>query len=232
MKQTLQIGLQCYIFGFNFTTSIRMKSLDSIDFLIFDLGNVIIDIDYAFSINELKKILPQSKYFLADELYVTQFHKDYEMGHMNDAQFRDKVRAYFLEDWPDDQVDILWNNLLIEIPDERVALVRSLGNDFKTGVLSNTNVIHIKEMERMLSTKAGSPTFGSLFDHLFFSYQMGYRKPDEKIYTSIIEELGTSPERILFFDDLEENLKAAKKVGLQTFHINHPKALIRFFQDV
>ncbi|MDO9553244.1 HAD family phosphatase [Rhodonellum sp.] len=209
-----------------------MKKLENIDFLIFDLGNVIIDIDYAFTINTLKNLLSDDKHILTNSFFPAKFHKDFEKGLISAEEFRNAVRNHFQEDWSDALIDELWNSLLKHIPMERIELIKELGKDFGLAVLSNTNSIHVDKLDQILLEDTGEASLNVLFDRVFFSHEMGLSKPDEEIYKSVIQELGVQPERTLFFDDLLENLNGAKKVGLQTFHINHDKALIRFFQDV
>lgn len=226
------MGVQCYIFGFNFTTRVQMKKLENIDFLIFDLGNVIIDIDYSFSINELKKMLPESKKFLSDKFYLSTFLKEYEKGLISSAQFRNEVRNLYQEDWTDLQVDHVWNSLLRNIPFERIELLKKLRSDFGTAILSNTNEIHITKFDEILQDQSGEKSIYDLCGRIFLSHQMGLAKPDEAIYKAVLNEIKIDPERVLFFDDLNANLDGAKRVGIQTYHITHPKSLIQFFEDV
>jgi putative hydrolase of the HAD superfamily len=209
-----------------------MKKLENIDFLIFDLGNVIIDIDYSFSINELKKILPEAKYTLTDKFFPSTFHKEYEKGLISSSQFRNEVRNLYQEDWTDAQVDHVWNSLLKDIPYERIELLKKLGRDFGTAVLSNTNEIHIEKFDELLLDQTGEKSIFDLCDRTFLSHEMGLAKPDEAIYKAVLNEINVSPERVLFFDDLLANLEGAKRVGIQTYQITHPKALIQFFENV
>jgi glucose-1-phosphatase len=209
-----------------------MKKLQNIDFLIFDLGNVIIDIDYDFSIKELKKILPVDKHDLTSEFFPSAFHKDYEKGMINSDQFRNAVRELYQEGFSNDQIDHIWNSLLRDIPQERIDLIGKLNRDFGTAVLSNTNEIHILKFNEMLKDQTSVEGLSGLFDRVFLSHEMGLAKPDEAIYEAVINEIQVEPSRVLFFDDLLANLEGAKRVGLQTYHITHPKALIQFFADV
>jgi len=209
-----------------------MKKLENIDFLIFDLGNVIIDIDYKFSINELKKILPETKHSLTDKFFPSAFHKDYERGLISSSQFRKAVINLYQEDWTDLQVDHVWNSLLKDIPYERIALLKKLKSDFGTAILSNTNEIHIEKFEELLFDQTGEKSIYDLCDRIFLSHEMGLAKPDEAIYDAVLKEINIDPHRVLFFDDLIANLEGAKRVGLQTFHITHPRALIQFFENV
>jgi putative hydrolase of the HAD superfamily len=144
-----------------------MKSNHNLEFLIFDMGNVIIDIDISLTIRELKNELTEKEFFLADEFLKSAFHADFETGAIDEMEFRN-----------------------------------------------------------------GDESFTSLFDGIFLSYEMGLKKPDKKIYEKAMAEIGAKPGQCLFFDDLEENLTAAKEVGLETHHINHPKALMDYFSHV
>ncbi|WP_076499396.1 HAD family hydrolase [Belliella pelovolcani] len=209
-----------------------MKNLTNIDFLLFDLGNVIINIDYSFTINELKNRLPEDKHGLTETFYPAKFHKDYEKGLIDTSQFRNEVKNHFEVDWSNDEIDFLWNSLLKDIPTERIDLIRNLSGRFQLGVLSNTNELHIQALDQILERDFQIPSLNPLFDHVFYSHDLNLAKPDPAIYEKVIELIGVSPEKILFFDDLKENLLGAEQVGYQTYHIDHPKALIHFFKDV
>jgi putative hydrolase of the HAD superfamily len=151
---------------------------------------------------------------------------------ISSSQFRDEVRNLYGENWTDAQIDHVWNSLLKDIPMERIELLKKLRMDFGTAVLSNTNEIHIEKFDELLVNHTGEKSIYNLCDRIFLSHQMGLAKPDEAIYKAVLNEIKINPERVLFFDDLNTNLDGAKRVGIQTFHITHPKALIQFFEDV
>ena len=209
-----------------------MKKLENIDFLIFDLGNVIIDIDIPLTIKELKSELSEDDFHLAEEFFKSEIHAHFEKGLVDEAAFRDQVRKDFKKQWPDEQIDRIWNALLLHIPQERIDLLRSLKNHYTICMLSNTNSIHYKKVEEILHRDCGERSFSPIFDRLFLSYEMGYKKPDPAIYEEVVKQLDTTAERCLFFDDLQDNLTAAKNAGLQIYHIDHPKALVDFFSNV
>jgi glucose-1-phosphatase len=223
------MGLQCYIFGFKYTTDYFMKNPENIEFLIFDLGNVIIDIDYDFSINELKKLLPEHKHRLTDKFFTSNFHKEFEKGLISSDQFRNEVRNLYGENWHDTQIDHIWNSLLREIPQERIDLIKSLRKTYHMAVLSNTNQIHVEKFDEILQQNTSEKSLFDLFDKVFLSHEMGLAKPDVAIYEAVLNDISISPHKVLFFDDLPANLEGAKKTGIQTFHISHKKALLEFF---
>jgi putative hydrolase of the HAD superfamily len=207
------------------------KTLDA-DFLIFDLGNVIIDIDYRGSINRIKQELPEAIHPKVDTFYLTDFHKEYEKGRINSSQFRDEVRTYFGANWEDQKVDFLWNSLLGKIPAERLKLVKKLRENFQVGVLSNTNLIHILGVNEILKTDHGLENFDPIFDWVFLSHEMGLSKPSLEIYEKMVNDLHTSADRVIFFDDLAENVSGAREVGIQAVHVTGPQVIFDFFKDV
>ena len=92
-----------------------------------------------------------------------------------------------------------------------VELVRHLYGKIRMGCLSNTNPVHWKQhLERW-------GIVGN-FDWTFVSHELGMMKPDPEIYRHVIEAVGVLPERLLFLDDVEENVAAARDVGIRSEH--------------
>ena len=207
-----------------------MKIIPDVDFLIFDLGNVIVDIDYQHSLELIKKELPENHHDKTDLFYLTDFHKKYEKGEIDSAKFRNEVRTYFEQDWSDEKVDDLWNSLLKEIPKERIDLISRLKDNYKLGILSNTNEIHIDAVYKMLNQNFALENFDSLFNHVFLSHEMGLSKPSAEIYHTMVNQLGTKPERVVFFDDLEANVKGAASIGIHAVHVTGPQVIFDYLK--
>ncbi|WP_304517920.1 HAD family phosphatase, partial [Cecembia rubra] len=150
-----------------------MRIPKNIDFFIFDLGNVIIDIDYDFSINELKKILPENKHELSGKFFTSKYHKDYEKGLISSEEFRNEIRNLYQEDWTDVQIDHVWNSLLKNVPQERIDLLKKLKSDYGTAILSNTNAIHIQKFDEILVEFTTEKTIFDLCHEIFLSHEMG-----------------------------------------------------------
>ncbi len=55
--------------------------------------------------------------------------------------------------------------------------------------------------------------FSDLFDRLFFSCRLGCQKPEPRFYEVVSSEVGREPGELLFFDDLSENVMAAREAG-------------------
>ena len=209
-----------------------MKLDRNIQNLIFDMGNVIIDIDISLTLKALKSDLSENEFLLADEFMKSELHAAFESGSIDEKEFRNGIRMAFNKEWEDEWIDQVWNTLLLTIPKERIQLLKNLRKTHSLYLLSNTNSIHFKVVEEIFKKDHPEDTFLGLFDRVFLSHEMGLRKPDKKIYEKVIEEIGAAPETCIFFDDLQENLNAAKEVGLHTYLIDHPKALVEYFSHV
>lgn len=207
-----------------------MVAFSKIDFLIFDLGNVVIDIDYQKASKLISLEVETSSQKLIKNFYLTEFHKDYEKGLIDSPGFRNAVRAYFGANWADQKVDYLWNSLLLNIPQERIKLISSLQNKYQLGVLSNTNEIHIHELNSILKRDHQLDHLNQIFHQVFLSYEMGLAKPSKEIYEKMIADLDTKPDRIVFFDDLEANVKAAAAAGINAVHVTGPQAIFDYLK--
>lgn len=209
-----------------------MNKAPEADFLIFDLGNVIIDIHYPQTLEYIKTHVPTGLHDRVDRFYMTDFHRDYEKGLIDSDTFREEVNAYFKQTWTPDFIDNLWNSLLGKIPAERLQLIKKVKEKYQVGVLSNTNLIHIHAVNKILETNHGIPNFDPIFDWVFLSHEMGLSKPSPAIYEKMLVDLGTQPERVVFFDDLEANVKGAAATGIQAVHVTGPNVIFDYLENV
>jgi putative hydrolase of the HAD superfamily len=208
-----------------------MKNMLDADFLIFDLGNVIIDIDYNKSFELISSQVSHDLHDKVQKFYLTDFHLDYEKGLIDSATFRNEVREYFEQDWEDEKVDFLWNSLLGEIPSKRLELIFSLKNKYQLGVLSNTNEIHITALNEILKSDHQIENLDIIFHQVFLSHELGLSKPSKDIYEKMVSELDTTPERVIFFDDLEKNVKGAAAIGIRAVHVTGPSVIFDYLKN-
>jgi putative hydrolase of the HAD superfamily len=180
--------------------------------LIFDFGNVLIEIDPARSIQAFQALGAP-----ADLNLEADFFNDFETGILSAAEFRDALRAQLRWAAADSSIDRGWNELLLEVPPRTLAKLHQLrAKGYKLALLSNTNTIHIDEVRRRLGP-FGYGEFARCFERIFYSYEMGLRKPDPAIFAAVERELGiTKPKEVLFIDDNAANIASAAKHGWGT----------------
>jgi epoxide hydrolase-like predicted phosphatase len=88
----------------------------------------------------------------------------------------------------------------------------------KTGILSNT-FFTVPWILQILGGYRG-------FDPIVLSSKEGVAKPDAKIYRIAIERAGVKPDEIIFIDNLEENVRAAKKLGLKVVRAKNSNQVV------
>ncbi|MDP1620896.1 MAG: HAD family phosphatase [Bacteroidales bacterium] len=197
-----------------------IRNPESIKNIIFDFGGVILNIDVklterAFVDLGLKKI--DKGQSLRDSAYL--FDK-IETGAMSPGQFRDELRKFFIDPVTDDQLDAVWNALLLDIPEARIRLLETLRKDYRIFLLSNTNEIHYMKYLENLREQYGYADFDALFEKAYFSFRIGLKKPSPEIFSHVLSESMLKPSETLFIDDTFIHVEAAGRAGIEAYHLD------------
>jgi putative hydrolase of the HAD superfamily len=178
------------------------------DALLFDLGRVVIDIDFDRVLAvwaDQAGCLPAdlAPRFVLDEVY----HR-HERGEIDDAAFFADLRRRLGIGLTDAQLLEGWNAIFVgEMPGIEAQLARA-GRHLPLYALSNTNPPHVAHFSRAYAEVLRH------FRSVFVSSEIGCRKPDVAAYDHVVAAIGVPAGRIVFFDDLDENIAAAKAHGL------------------
>lgn len=182
--------------------------------IVFDFGKVLIDIEPRLS-GEAFIALGARPSFTVGELGY-QKHNAYqaiETGAISPAEFRQAFRQHLRYAALDSSIDAAWNALLLDLQPWLIGPLHRLGKDCHLHVLSNTNRIHIDEVKRRLGLRAYAE-FTRCFQNVFYSYDLGLRKPDPSIYQTVDRLVGIKdPSRVFFLDDNAANVEAALQHG-------------------
>lgn len=187
--------------------------------LIFDLGNVLYDIDFkkmniAFASIGIEGM---DKYFTLNKS--NQLFLDLEMGFVNEQEFYEGVRALVNLPLTNEQIQFAWNALLVGFRKNSIDWIKQNNTQYNTYLYSNTNQIHHDYFIAEFESKLANYSFVSLFKTPYYSHEMGMRKPDPASFTYILEKEGLLAAETLFIDDNEPNILAAASVGLQVLHL-------------
>jgi len=191
--------------------------------IIFDLGGVLYDIRYeniadtfrSYGLQDFEKIYVQAGQKKEIDLF--------EEGKITPEQFRNFIRSLSSNHLSDQQIDDAWNAILIDLPEERLALLKKLGKRYRLFLFSNTNEINCIEFERFVTEKFGENIFKTHFEKAYYSHTLGIKKPKPEAFQKICEEQNLIPEDTLFIDDTERHLLGAQQVGLQTYWLHNEK---------
>lgn len=199
--------------------------------VIFDLGGVVLDIDETIVYKELEKMginvseLARSKEFVG---IISRF----DTGVYTAPTFRKKVKALLgLEKMTDQKFDALWNAMLLDIPRERIEAIEQVKKHYKIFLMSNSNEIHYDLYIRDLQLRFGYDEFDKLFNKSYFSFDIHLEKPDPRFFEFILDHEHILPEETLFIDDTAENIKVAKALGINTYHIRRDELVRNLFEN-
>jgi|GEM_PF-806575 len=177
---------------------------------IFDLGQVCIrtHIERCYiDWEDMAGIRPGS---VSRDIPIDDQYEDYERGSISGRSYAE----YFcmineltldFEQWREG-----WNSMFGEVIEPTLQTVRVMKEaGVKVVALSNTNATHAEYWQKAYRDVAYT------FDHRYLSNEIGMRKPEPRIFEFILEQQQCSPSEAVFFDDLSENVRAAKSVGIE-----------------
>ena len=204
----------------------KMKNIKAI---IFDLGGVILNIDYDLTIKEFEKLgVHNSTSYYSKNEQKTLFD-DLETGKISEKKFINTIKLK-TTNANEYQIKYAWNKMLLDLPLERILFIKSIMNNYQTFLLSNTNSIHISCFKNSLS-ESNWQLFKSAFNKIYFSYEIGMRKPSVKIFEHVLKENKLYAENVLFIDDSTQHINTAKKIGIVTHHLKDSEELITILTD-
>ena len=179
--------------------------------IIFDLGGVVIDLDFS---NFYNKIISQSPINKPQTPIMLEFFRQsdiYHQGKMTNAEFY-QLECDLLQVCALDQVDFYnaFNSIISGFNHQVVELIKKIRdkNEFKLIALSNINSSH---WDYLLSKNWG---FIEHFDELLLSHEIHLIKPQPKIFELVIQKASCKPEEIVFIDDGLNNIRSAQDFGI------------------
>ena len=200
--------------------------------LLFDLGNVIVDLDIPATEQALYKLLGANREHFERFARQEDWFERFETGVIDEHTFIRGIRE-FCPDQPSQEVVIqAWNAMLLDVPVERLEWLVQLKEHQTIALLSNTNSLHIRWVEEFLARTHDWDGFADrCFHRVYYSHDIGYRKPELTCFKYVLDDLGVDPEEVLFIDDLSENTRAAEELGIKA--VTHdPRREIREMLEI
>ena len=197
--------------------------------IVFDLGGVLVDLDFKAAINGLQKAGFANVKEQLQTLHQGGIFQKFELGEMSADEFRTAIRENSTVELTDEEVDNLWNAMLLEIPREKLELILDLRGKYMVYLLSNTNSIHWDHVCKNAFNYRGFRV-NDYFEETFLSYEMHLAKPDKAIFEKVLQDANLLPEETLFIDDSEANCKAASELGIHTHHYHIGEDLKELFE--
>lgn len=206
-----------------------MLDLDGVETIIFDLGGVIIDLDFQRTFDQLALLSGKSPANIQKGMLEDGLLLRYEQGLFTDEQFIEALKKTFEFQARTEEIEAAFIALLLHVPPARIKLIRELSRHYRLFLLSNTSAMHYRAVNHILRSDTGCEHLSHLFEKVFLSYEMGLLKPEKEIYQAVLQEAALNPQRTLFLDDNASNLAGASSMGIQTCLVSSEQSILSLF---
>lgn len=182
--------------------------------ILFDFGNVLIDLDIPATYRALKELILKDELETAEEYIQEQVIK-YETGKISTEIFINSILKIADSKVQAKEVIQAWNMMFIGIPEKRMEWLGEMKKYHRMAIFSNTNELHIQWVQDHLKKEHQGLDFeGQFFEGVFYSHLLGCRKPEKDCFELVLDKLDWKASETIFIDDLEENVKAADQAGI------------------
>jgi putative hydrolase of the HAD superfamily len=210
---------------FLFVLLAYLYPMPAIKNIIFDLGGVIMNIDFKKTENAFADLgFADFKQHMT-QFHITPFFEEYETGKINDRAFVKGIQQIAGKPIAEQEIIAAWNALLLDFPLERIELLERLKKHYRIFLLSNTNSLHYRAFQQTLHALTGK-RLEDIFEKTYYSHTAHLRKPDAAFYQRVLDENNLNPPETLFIDDTASNLSGAEETGIQTFHLMAPMTIL------
>jgi glucose-1-phosphatase len=189
--------------------------------LLFDLGNVLIKTDPKGLLTD-NGFIKYNQNFpeIINKIQCKEIMDNYDLGKISSPDFRQQFKNLLsIEDMKDTEFDNTWNAFILPLCEKKLKFVNSLKNEYKVFLLSNINEINLTEINKKCKF-IGIDNLSSIFHKTYYSYEIRFKKPDIESFNLILKEQKLKPNEVLFLDDSDENIEAAKGLGIQSIRVD------------
>jgi len=185
--------------------------------ILFDLGGVLLNLDQNKTISAFEN--------LGIELEQVNLHAglftDFETGKCSADFFLESLKKLIPTPIASDLLVNAWNAMLLDFPAFRIEILKELQKEYQLFLFSNTNSIHIAAVINDTDRQFGKGVFESMFNGVYYSHEIGLRKPDVIAFEKVLELADIKGHETIFIDDSPANISGAQKAGIHTVLAKH-----------
>jgi len=186
--------------------------------IIFDLGGVILDINPDATYEAFKKLGYRRPENSKTDSVFLNFLFDFEKGLISEEDFPREMLKFTDLNPTKEELYAAWNIMLLGYKQEKLDFLQKIKTQYRTFLLSNTNIIHARYYNEMLRKVHGIDGLVELFEKVYYSHDLKLRKPDPEIFRLVLDIENLNPSETLFVDDMPENIKSAESFGIIGCH--------------
>ena len=184
--------------------------------IIFDLGGVLLDIDFQKTIDAFKKLGIENFEDMFSQINADELFEKLETGNITEPDFYSAIKSRTKTNISNAEIDGAWNALILKFRTESLQYLETLSKSYKLFLLSNTNSIHLQYFKQLFIEQTGKPLLDAYFIKAWYSNEVGLRKPGSEIFEFVLQEEKLIAGETLFIDDTLINIETAKKLGFKT----------------
>jgi putative hydrolase of the HAD superfamily len=199
--------------------------MQKIENIIFDLGGVLLDIDYNLTREAFEKLGVVDFDEMYSQVAADKLFQNLETGKISEPEFYKELNQATGLHLSELEIRNAWNAMLLSFREKSLEFLDRLKDCYPIYLLSNTNQIHLNSFYEIYHQKERKSSFEQIFTNAFYSFEIGLRKPDLDCFEWVLNDLQIDPENSLFIDDSINNIHGAKKAGLQTLLLTPEKRI-------
>lgn len=197
--------------------------------LLFDLGGVIVDLDYKKTANAFENIGLQNAEKAYSQFNQTDLFNLFETGHISSEEFLAEIQNEITNQVSLSEITKAWNSMIIGFQHSKLEKIKKLSEQVPCYLLSNTNEIHLSYIEQLLQ-EMGFKHFLNIFESCYFSHQIGKRKPHKETFEWVLNQMNYDAQDVLFIEDSPQHIEGAKSAKLNTFYFKKDSSLSDIYQ--
>lgn len=193
--------------------------------LVFDLGGVLLNIDYNKTAEAFKNLGVKDFDNLYSQATANDLFEALETGNITEEEFYKKIKTYCQPQVTILQIEAAWNAMLLNFRIDSLNHLKNLAESYPIYLLSNTNSIHHKAFSKILFKETGEKSLDDYFVKSYYSHLINCRKPYPNTFLYVLEDANIVAAETLFIDDSVNNIEGAKSAGMQVFHLQDGKKI-------
>jgi putative hydrolase of the HAD superfamily len=200
--------------------------------VIFDLGGVLITLNYQQAIRRFNEVGVENASFYLDPYHQNGIFLELEQGLLSVTEFQKALQNEIGKNISVEQITYGWLGFVKDVPTKKLLLLEKLRQQgYKLFLLSNTNPF-IMSFARSDKFSALGKSIDCYFDKLFLSYQMKCVKPNIEIFQKMIADTQIKPSETLFIDDGQKNILTAKNLGFNIYLASNGEDFTDYFSEL
>ncbi|MEO5660941.1 MAG: HAD-IA family hydrolase [Polaromonas sp.] len=189
--------------------------------LLFDLGGVVIDIDFDRVFRAWQPISRLSFQDIKRAFQCDAHYEQHERGEISAHDYFEHLSRTLDLNANCGQIAAGWNHIFVREISETAQMVHAVRAQVPCYAFTNTNATHLLACTSLFVNLTSS------FDRVFASHEIGFRKPERRAFEHIAHAIGVPVASIMFFDDSLANVDGATLAGLQAVHVSSPSDVRR-----